>query len=1062
MSSPGTETSSGIGVSPRSSNSLRSSDSLRISTSSGISLEDSERNVSDGSISSSGSDDLRGSRKTGSALDVPARSSWGSSSNEDIPKGGKKIESSLMLHVKRRAKPEFMGFVDAVTLAPAKNPHNRGVRVSNFLVRSSGPHSEEESPYDDLRHHLEKLSSRHGTASLQALLTDTLPQLDYLRDMCAIADCLTAASPTIQKDAASRLERLLLITKYSEMTNATLQLFAVAHKTHDVILTPPTHDDQFLRLCGHLHLLATSALLCHSDRPLTADEWKTLTSWPKPSKKQAGEVVKQSLLKLMHVFYEHFDRHVKDLKSNAAAVRGDRKKFSKGQFCEQFVAVFCVLNEISEHRWNEPGRVLLGELRDLCDIIHKDSRNKPGNEPRTALDLLLVRGLMVLLNTSYAKVRQDVGDGKHDHPRLASELLVKVMERIDKGYHGDVTRDVSKLLFHESPLVTEVINKFLPDSRQSRLNYAFDFTENSLVVADFHVDRSGSSKHDADGGDGNSCAWHPFRGRFGQTLKVEGAVYVHIASCQAKAPHYDCVHGSQSKFSGLQPHERHMETLRQLSYHENLLRLMAYQHIPFGFYATEEVKDRRLLEQLLNHRAAHRWLDKTILCRIALDIVSALEYLASRHIASRDVTAYDMTVFGKSRRGGTSGEVIEVLASDNFIIQLANLGLAHQYRSVDAKSGEVKTVTVTEQGPIPVLWTPREAFLKGEYSDKSMVYSLGAVLYELWTHGGQPFTTQHKSTSDTLKMMLLMPDSVMLIHWPCIPDDVYGLIQRCTTSDPDKRPTLEEVHHDLEAIYQRQIHQDEECYMEAVGVTDQQYPSLMDDQVKRRYVPERGISRELQQLIEEYKRNKFENYKNLRESHQRECPENILMVTESEFYSQEWMDVCYESTGTGACTLVREKVSQTFLEDILPVLREMANAQGGSQLNGVTDWLKDPLNQPTLEQETEDHNVHERRYPVSWVLQEMATRGLLVPNDDDGYVTMGPDRYVSVFVSMARVLHDLHGRGWLHRDLRASNILVDCATGQVIFMRIGRMCQVTPSVESVVGEVFEDTRRWQV
>ena len=52
-------------------------------------------------------------------------------------------------------------------------------------------------------------------------------------------------------------------------------------------------------------------------------------------------------------------------------------------------------------------------------------------------------------------------------------------------------------------------------------------------------------------------------------------------------------------------------------------------------------------------------------------------------------------------------------------------------------------------------WTSPEALFEGQYSEKNMVYSVGCVMYELWTHGCQPFTSydQTMDTDDILRMV---------------------------------------------------------------------------------------------------------------------------------------------------------------------------------------------------------------------------------------------------------------------------------------------------------------------
>ena len=64
-------------------------------------------------------------------------------------------------------------------------------------------------------------------------------------------------------------------------------------------------------------------------------------------------------------------------------------------------------------------------------------------------------------------------------------------------------------------------------------------------------------------------------------------------------------------------------------------------------------------------------------------------------------------------------------------------------------------ISVRDQGAVPVRWTSPEALFEGLYSEKNMVYSVGCVMYELWTHGCQPFTSydQTMDTDDILKMV---------------------------------------------------------------------------------------------------------------------------------------------------------------------------------------------------------------------------------------------------------------------------------------------------------------------
>ena len=54
--------------------------------------------------------------------------------------------------------------------------------------------------------------SKFGPPAKQLLLTESLLAKHYRRDLSAIADCLLADSPAVRRDAAARLERLIIVT----------------------------------------------------------------------------------------------------------------------------------------------------------------------------------------------------------------------------------------------------------------------------------------------------------------------------------------------------------------------------------------------------------------------------------------------------------------------------------------------------------------------------------------------------------------------------------------------------------------------------------------------------------------------------------------------------------------------------------------------------------------------------------------------------------------------------------------------------------------------------------
>ncbi|KAK7115024.1 uncharacterized protein [Littorina saxatilis] len=967
--------------------------------------------------------------------------------------GGIKAETSLMIFVKKRAKPGFVGFVDVTTLAPVTSPQNRGVRVFNVVFNP--PVSDSLSELEnDFEKQLECVNHvKYGSTARQLLLTATLPHHDYEHNLGAIADCLMVESRTVRHDAAARLERLLIVTNHSEIQAVKHQLLYVVQKTQDVILEPVvepgSQDNDHIRVCAHLHVLAMSALICRSKHHPTLQECSQFFSWPKLHKKHTAGDVKQEVLKMMHVYYENMEKHLKDQKSKPSSpVCRDRKKFHKSRYFEQVATFFLHLNELAgDQEWSDRGKELLAEIRDLYSIVIKESkRTKP--EVRAGIDVLLVRSLVVILASTFSKVRQLVGEGNYDHPLLVAHILAMVVERVSREQLKNLLPHISTIAFHECPDVREIIVGLLENAGCQPLHYTLDHLQASISVTDFHVERNHLAET---GGDLDACSWHTFKGRFG-TEPAECVLFVHAGQCLAKRSlSGECVDEFKWHQCGdWQRHKQNLETLAKLCPHDNLVKLMAFQLSPYSFYATESIKGRRLLEHLINHRAAHRWLDTSILSRVTHDVILGLEYLASRQIACRDVTAYDMLVSGRSRRGGCAGEKTDILMTDDFTVKLANLGLAHHYRG----EGRKALRPVREKGPIPLLWSPPEGLLRGEYSEQSMAYSAGCVMYELWTHGCQPFTSYEKSTADTIRMMLLMPDSVPLIHWPCIPDEVYDVMKRCTSSEPSARPGLSALKQKFMEMSTRKRSKDESVGFEVDGKKDQTRPSFCDDQVQRKHVPERGIPPEIQQIIDDYRTNHSDSYRNMRTSRWIDYATSAPAAAASELSSPYWMETAYKEDYTS----VREKYTTKFAKEELPLI-EMCAAHAHSELPGVTDWLKTNGNELSLEDESPDHIVHERRYKPSWTLQDAACKGLLATSES-GYVAMEMSRHVHVLLSLTRALLSLHGAGWLHRDIRATSILVDCRTGKATLARLGRMYHLATSASYVTDEPFDDTWRW--
>ncbi|CUT98754.1 tyrosine protein kinase Fyn [Echinococcus multilocularis] len=99
-------------------------------------------------------------------------------------------------------------------------------------------------------------------------------------------------------------------------------------------------------------------------------------------------------------------------------------------------------------------------------------------------------------------------------------------------------------------------------------------------------------------------------------------------------------------------------------------------------------------------------------------------------------------------------------------------------------------------GMFPVRWTPPEATEVGVFqSTKSDVWSFGVLMYEVFTYGGVPYD----DIPDDNEVIVAVENG----HRLCNPselgyqceDRIYAKMQACWDSDPETRPTFEELYH---------------------------------------------------------------------------------------------------------------------------------------------------------------------------------------------------------------------------------------------------------------------------
>ena len=149
---------------------------------------------------------------------------------------------------------------------------------------------------------------------------------------------------------------------------------------------------------------------------------------------------------------------------------------------------------------------------------------------------------------------------------------------------------------------------------------------------------------------------------------------------------------------------------------------------------------------------------------MAINIAAGLEYLALRRFVHRDLATRNC------------------LVNEKLFVKISDFGLSKDVYSRDYYKLGDKSV-------LPIRWMPPEAILFSTFSAQSDVWSFGIVLWEIFSSGTQPYC----ALSNEEVVERITNGHVLRCPSGC-PKDLYHLMVRCWTSEPNKRPTASEVY----------------------------------------------------------------------------------------------------------------------------------------------------------------------------------------------------------------------------------------------------------------------------
>lgn len=154
-----------------------------------------------------------------------------------------------------------------------------------------------------------------------------------------------------------------------------------------------------------------------------------------------------------------------------------------------------------------------------------------------------------------------------------------------------------------------------------------------------------------------------------------------------------------------------------------------------------------------------------------------MQYLASKRLVHRDLAARN------------------VLVGENLEMKIADFGLA---RNIEGDYYRKKT-----EGKLPIKWMAIESLSGQMYTSQSDVWSFGVLLWEIVTMGGTPYRNVRPQD-----MYSMLQSGHRMERPKGCSEATYQLMQRCWLTNPDERPTFNEIVVELDKQVNQHTEQD--------------------------------------------------------------------------------------------------------------------------------------------------------------------------------------------------------------------------------------------------------------
>nr|XP_002733964.1 PREDICTED: tyrosine-protein kinase ABL1 [Saccoglossus kowalevskii] len=204
--------------------------------------------------------------------------------------------------------------------------------------------------------------------------------------------------------------------------------------------------------------------------------------------------------------------------------------------------------------------------------------------------------------------------------------------------------------------------------------------------------------------------------------------------------------------------------------HPNLVQLLGVctREPPF-YIITEFMPHGNLLDYLRENN--EETLSAVTLMYMATQVASAMAYLEEKNFIHRDLAARNC------------------LIGENHSVKVADFGLAR------LMTGD--TYTAQAGAKFPIKWTAPESLAYNKFSIKSDVWAFGVLLWEIATYGMSPYPGV-----ELTQVYEMLEKSYRMERPNGCPAEVYKLMKKCWKWNSSERPTFDEIHDDLNTMFQ--------------------------------------------------------------------------------------------------------------------------------------------------------------------------------------------------------------------------------------------------------------------